>query len=145
MKAIHTNLRGFSLVEALIALLALSVGLLGIAGLQLTGLRSNQSSAWRSQATYLAYDILDRIRANRGINAAQRANYNAALGAAPAVGGLPQADLTAWKAALTATLPGGDGTVALAGVDNTRVTVTVQWDDTRGVGAPLVFTLGARL
>ena len=52
--------RGFTLVEALVALLALSIGLLGVAALQMSGLRSNMSSAWRSQATYLSYDIIDR-------------------------------------------------------------------------------------
>ncbi len=69
MKRHTTNFRGrgngFTLVEALVALLAPSIGLLGVAGLQLSGLRNNLSAAWRSQATYLSYDIIDRMRANR--------------------------------------------------------------------------------
>jgi type IV pilus assembly protein PilV len=144
----HRATRGFTLVEALIALLCLSIGLLGIAGLQLTGLRSNLSSSFRSQATYLSYDILDRMRANRN----DRFLYNAGLGAAPAPGGVATLDLAEWKASLAATLPAGDGTVvvqgvnALGAVDNTEVIVTVQWDDSRGADPmPLVFTMESRL
>lgn len=55
---------GFSLVEVLVALLVLSIGLLGLAALQTTGLKFNQQSYQRTQATLQAYDILDRIRAN---------------------------------------------------------------------------------
>ncbi|MDO8703482.1 MAG: type IV pilus modification protein PilV [Sulfuricaulis sp.] len=55
---------GFSLVEVLVALLVLSIGLLGLAALQTTGLKFNQQSYQRTQATLQAYDMLDRIRAN---------------------------------------------------------------------------------
>lgn len=57
--------RGFSLIEVLIALLVLAVGLLGLAFLQAAGLRFNNDSYMRSQATLLAYDLVDRMRANR--------------------------------------------------------------------------------
>lgn len=56
--------RGFSLIEVLIALLVLSFGLLGLAFLQAAGLRFNNDSYMRSQATLLAYDLVDRMRAN---------------------------------------------------------------------------------
>ncbi|MCX7101946.1 MAG: type IV pilus modification protein PilV, partial [Methylobacter sp.] len=55
---------GFTLIEVLIAMLVLAVGLLGLAGLQATSLKSNQSAYNRSQATQLAYDLADRMRAN---------------------------------------------------------------------------------
>ena len=126
--------RGFTLVEALVALLALSIGLLGVAGLQLSGLRNNLSAAWRSQATYLAYDVIDRIRANRNARTAYRVAYGAVPAAA---GGAPvaQNDLAAWKANLAAALPGGDGAITVNGTDDTVVTVTVRWNDQRGAGA----------
>jgi type IV pilus assembly protein PilV len=57
--------RGFSLIEVLIALLVLSVGLLGLAMLQIQGFRFNTNSYQRTQATMLANDIIDRIRANK--------------------------------------------------------------------------------
>ena len=55
---------GFTLIEVLIAMLVLAVSLLGLAGLQATSLRNNQSAYNRSQATQLAYDLADRMRAN---------------------------------------------------------------------------------
>jgi type IV pilus assembly protein PilV len=134
--------RGFTLVEALVALLALSIGLLGVAGLQLAGLRANVGASWRTQGTYLAYDILDRMRANRD----RRADYEIGLGAAPAGATTAATDLQAWKSHLADTLPGGEGTVTVDGADNTIITITVQWDDSRGEEAnPLVFTMRSRI
>jgi type IV pilus assembly protein PilV len=56
--------QGFTLLEVLIALLVLSIGLLGLAALQTTGLRSNEMASMRTTSTMLAYDITDRMRAN---------------------------------------------------------------------------------
>lgn len=55
---------GTSLLEVLIAVVILSIGLLGLAGLQVASLRVNQGALQRSQATTLAYDMLDRMRAD---------------------------------------------------------------------------------
>ena len=55
---------GFSLIEVLVALLVLSIGLLGLAALQAQGLRFNHDAYVRTQATNLAYDIVDRMRVN---------------------------------------------------------------------------------
>ncbi len=57
--------QGFTLIEVLIATLVLTVGLLGIAAMQMVSFQTNQSAYMRSQATFLAQDILDRIRANQ--------------------------------------------------------------------------------
>lgn len=56
---------GFTLIEVLVSTLVLTVGLLGIAAMQMVSFQTNQSAYMRSQATFLAQDILDRIRANR--------------------------------------------------------------------------------
>lgn len=58
------NARGFSLIEAMIAMLVLSIGLLGVAGIQILSLRATLGAYARSQATLAAYDIVDRMRAN---------------------------------------------------------------------------------
>lgn len=78
---------GFTLVEAMVAMLVLSIGLLGLAGLQASGLRSSQGAYARSQAVVLAYDIAERIRANpaetdttAGTNSSA---YNIAMGTQP--------------------------------------------------------------
>lgn len=55
---------GFSLVEVLVAVLVLSVGLLGLAALQIAAVRANDSARLRTQATLAAYDLADRLRAD---------------------------------------------------------------------------------
>jgi type IV pilus assembly protein PilV len=55
---------GFSLIEVLIALVIMSVGMLGIAGLYVEGMKAGRTSTFRHHAVTLASDIADRIRAN---------------------------------------------------------------------------------
>ena len=119
--------RGTTLIETLVALLVLSIGLLGVAALQVTALQTNQSAHVRSQASVLAYDIADRMRANRA--AALAGNYNVAYGAAPAGTNLNELDLQNWKAALTNTLPTGDGELSLVG---NIALIRVRWSDKLG-------------
>ena len=57
--------RGFTLVEVLVALVVMSVGMLGIAALYLEGLRAGRTALYRTTAVNLAGDMADRIRANR--------------------------------------------------------------------------------
>jgi type IV pilus assembly protein PilV len=136
--------RGFTLVEALVALLVLSIGLLGVAALQLSSLRANHSSSLRSQATLLAYDIVDRMRANQ--SAANNGAYDIALATAPAGGTVALDDLVRWKQNLSNTLPAGNGAVARTGAGSaTKFTVTVQWDDSRGAEAPLSFVMETQI
>tara|TARA_R110000850_G_scaffold67188_7_gene149691 strand:+ start:4336 stop:4923 length:588 start_codon:yes stop_codon:yes gene_type:complete len=56
---------GFSLLEVLIAIVVLSIGLLGLAGLQFSALRGNNQSYERSQAHALLAEISDAMRVNR--------------------------------------------------------------------------------
>ncbi|MGH8378064.1 MAG: type IV pilus modification protein PilV, partial [Gammaproteobacteria bacterium] len=72
---------GFSLLEVLIALVILSVGLLGIAGLMSTSLKSNDSAYMQSQATTLAYNMIDRMRAN--MTETNNLTYQVPMPAAP--------------------------------------------------------------
>jgi type IV pilus assembly protein PilV len=53
---------GFSLVEVLVAVLVVTVGLLGLAALQITGLKVTESAQFRTLATLAAYDTIDRLR-----------------------------------------------------------------------------------
>ena len=76
----NKNTAGFTLIEILIAVVILSIGLLGMAGIQLQGLRGTTSSTLRSDASIMANDIAERIHANNGgitVNgAAQNTHYS---------------------------------------------------------------------
>src|SRR3569832_1379828 len=69
---------GFTLLEGLGAVLVLAIGLLGLAGLMTASVRNNQSAYQRTQATWLAYDVVARMRVNRA--AALDGGYNTAIG-----------------------------------------------------------------
>lgn len=134
---------GFTLLEVVIAVVVLAVGLLGLAGLQAVSLRNNHSAYLRSQATLLAYEIIDSMRCNR--NAARAGNYDIAIGTlgpasppdcmANGCSGSQMAisDVASWKRGLTSLLPSGDGAIARAG---NVVTVTVRWTDDRDAANP---------
>jgi type IV pilus assembly protein PilV len=126
--------KGFSLIEVLVTMLIISVGLLGIAGIIVNSMKSNHSAHSRSEATVLANDIIDRMRANRSVAEQAPSPYALALEAAPdATAGVPGADLAEWRTALAAGLPSGVGAVAFNAA-NRNVTVTVQWNDSRAGG-----------
>jgi len=119
---------GFTLLEALVAIVVLSIGLLGLAALQATALSFNSSAYQRSQATYLAYDILDRMRAN--LCRARAGDYDLTLADdVPTDTTLAATDLREWRRAAGNLLPSGTGSIARNG---NIVTITIQWDDSRG-------------
>ena len=57
--------RGFTLIEVLVALIVLSIGVLGVGKLTLSAVKANDSSFMRGQAMNLTYAIVDNMRANR--------------------------------------------------------------------------------
>ena len=63
-RAARRRLRGFSLVEALVAVVIVSIGLLGVGELIVLSLREGAAALWRTQAVNLVSDMLERIRAN---------------------------------------------------------------------------------
>lgn len=127
--------RGFSLIEVLISILILAVGLLGAASIQLNALKYTDSSTMRSQASFIAYDMMDRIRAN------PNGSY--------ALGNLTSISNTSTTTYYTAprdqdwsdfaqNIRNFAGTVNGEGsnivVNGRVVTVTVQWCDQRALG-----------
>ncbi|MEV3830404.1 type IV pilus modification protein PilV [Aeromonas allosaccharophila] len=117
--------QGLSLLEIMISVLVLSIGILGMATLQLQALKSNQSALTRTEATQYAYMINDMMRANR--SAALNGQYNVELGGAVSGSSMAVQDLLHWKR-VVAGLPSGDGAVS---VSAGRATITIQWDSSR--------------
>jgi type IV pilus assembly protein PilV len=132
---------GFTLLEVLIALLVLSIGLLGLAALQTIGLRSNQMASTRTQATQRAYDMSDRMRANQiGVDAQSYIQSTTS--------DIPDVEVNCATATCTATqivifdkanwltevtgLPGGRGRITRdASGPFVQHTITIFWDEER--------------
>ena len=136
--------QGFTLIEVLITVVVLAVGLLGLAGLQTYSLKHNQTAYYRSQATQLAYDMADRMRAN--IADASKGNNSVYITTSPsssvsqagctAVAGscipaeMAENDLFEWYTSLTNILPGSNaiGTISF---NDPLFSISIQWDDNR--------------
>lgn len=151
-----SRMAGFNLIEVMIAVVLLSLGLLGMALLQSTALRAGQSANERTTATVLTYQLLDMVRANRNQAALYNLITEAAFTAAGngrdgfcAAGVEPatpqwQADRDAWVCAARRALPEARGSVrivpavnadAVAGTPASagQITVTLSWDDNRAI------------
>ncbi len=131
----------------MVSLVILSIGLLGVAKLVMLSSHSNDSAYLRSQATALAYQILDDMRANRSSALAQGYDSTLAAGATPANPGFTCAgtgvscstpanlalyDVYAWQTRLQTALPGAAGSVVTAtpaGFTSKTATIVVSWND----------------
>ena len=140
MKTHHRRQAGFSIVEVMVALVVLAVGMLGIASLYVTTLRSSGSAMSRMQAVNLATDLADRIRANRFAGEA----YAGTAAEVECLGidknctqeQMAANDLYMWQLQIDELLPGSvtdsEGTVAYrAGTsgDPDTYTITVTWKE----------------
>jgi len=151
------HVRGFSIVEALVALVVLSVGMLGIAALYVESLRAGRTAVYRTQAVNLAADMADRIRANRAAT-----NWALPVGANPAEhlecinGGvtctpeqLAEGDQFSWRKSINDELPGNGATPASGTIDVDAVAsppqyqITVTWFEPGGdpAGSTYILTM----
>ncbi len=135
------NQNGFSMIEILVTILVLSFGLLGMAALVTTGMRSNNVSHYRTIATQQTLDIVDRMRANlAGVRAG---NYDNLAPGIPASDGciavecdvveMSTYDHAQWNGANAALLPDGNGTVVGNLVGGFTVALTWTEKDMNGV------------
>jgi type IV pilus assembly protein PilV len=145
---------GFSIVEALVALVVLSVGMLGIAALYVESLRAGRTAVYRTQAVNLAADMADRIRANRSVPD----SWVLAAGANPVthncVGGgvtctqeeLAEDDQASWLQAIRSQLPGSGAATASGTIEVDQAAsppqyeITVTWFEP-GEPQPLTYVL----
>ncbi|MCP4875082.1 MAG: type IV pilus modification protein PilV [Gammaproteobacteria bacterium] len=122
---------GISLIEVLVAILVVSIGLLGVLGVQVRSFSHSDSAYFRSQAVIYGYEILDRIRANRG--AALNGDYDLSLSelsdlTAPSESAAVSiVDRYDWLRNLDNTVPGAKGALDCDG--NAVCRVTVEWND----------------
>lgn len=133
--------RGLSMIEVLVAIVVLSIGLLGLAGLQANGIKVNQGATFRWKASQLAADLADRMRADQaGFNAAASvANpcviaAGAAVGTGPCPGGFSATTLADWATNQLTALPGGQAAVMATDTAGDWQ-VYVAWNDLRAVDA----------
>ncbi|MES1925395.1 type IV pilus modification protein PilV [Salinisphaera sp. T31B1] len=156
-----TRQSGFTLLEALVTIVVISIGMLGLLGLQTFSLVNTQLSAARSQATIAADNIADRMRANPAgvdINAYDQIDNPSAASAAPrscraGASCTPSAmaayDAWAWDKSIADQLPGGRGKLSCTTTDGSRCVryrVQITWNerqrntDTTGTGSqPITF------
>lgn len=130
---------GFSLIEVLVAMVILAIGLLGLAALQASSLKNNQTAYYRGVATQLSYDIADRMRANRLSGDKYLSSYMAPSAAkdqtalclkvtatcTPAK--MAEHDLFEWNTALKS-IPNATGEIVS---EKSSYKVVITWDEKR--------------
>jgi type IV pilus assembly protein PilV len=125
---------GFSLIEVLVSLLILAVGILGIIALQFKGLKYSYDANVRSQVTFLANDIIDKMRLNNANALNYVSTYNAGDGHTPcnyASAAVAAVDLDCWHDFVDWALPPGSDADILAPVGG-LYTVALGWTDREG-------------
>jgi type IV pilus assembly protein PilV len=144
----HTQ-QGFGLVESLVALVVVSVGMIGIAVLYGQGLGASRTAFYRTQAVNLASDMADRIRLNRRAGASYAGAGNpsgcqAGGNTDCTVAQMAAHDISEWQALVTNQLPGGVGEVAYAGTTPPTYTIRVRWQEV-GVVDPVTHQIAVRV
>jgi len=134
--------KGFSLIEALVAFLIISVGMLGVASLQVLSLKAGHTASLRTMAVMKTDEILERMRSNNAVlrtyaGAGAFAGCNDYI-STPAVictpDQLAKDDILYWQASVTDTFPAGStATVAYVtptlAIPLSRITVTIGWQE----------------
>ena len=130
--------KGLSLIEVMIALAVFSFGLLALAALMASGLKYNTSALHRSYATSQAYDMADRMRANRlGLDAGYYNDLSDSdtdpdcIETGCSSKEMAQYDTWQWNTDNARLLPEGAGTVSLKSSDSGIYTITVAWNGDR--------------
>ncbi|MEE7546042.1 type IV pilus modification protein PilV [Xanthomonas sp. Kuri4-1] len=142
---------GFTLLEVMIAMLVLAFGLLGFALLQTMSVRMSQSSNYRTNATNLASELLDQIRANRAAASSYAGAASFAAGsraAKPCIPGVTDTQSVAnaselWKCQVVRAL--GDSAGATVSYQDGVVGVILEWGERAGPEATTRFEVQTRL
>jgi type IV pilus assembly protein PilV len=123
---------GVGIIEILVAVLVLSIGLLGLAGLQMRTLRNSQSALERGVAVMETHAIADAMRADRVKATTAPYVYNIGIDDPTPTGGTTFAGkaLEGWRNNLT-TMLGADATGSVD-CNGALCTIVIRWNDSRG-------------
>lgn len=144
----HHSQQGFSLLEVLITLVVVSIGLLGVAGLQISAIKLADVAETRTRGAIYIDDILSRIRANKANALAYDTNGfgNVTLDAT-----LAKKDVNAWRDEIKKRLTAGQGSIKIVRVGGDcggavgpsaivdhcsafEAAITIRWDESRARG-----------
>jgi type IV pilus assembly protein PilV len=170
----RSSQEGFGLVEILITLLVMSVGILGVLGMQITAKQTNYDAIQRTTASQLVFDMVERMRANPtalatyipgvaiggeslgGTGSPPANTCSASPGCSPAL--LATYDLWQWETLIDGVAEVSDGGAAVGGLVNPRAcitgpagggtglyTVTVVWRGSKASANPTLNTCGEGL
>jgi len=114
--------RGSMLLEAFIAILIFSMGILAIVGMQASAVKSSTDARYRSEASLLANDLISQMWDGDRTPTTMQTNFQGG-------GGTDGAAYTAWYSKVQATLPGAAANPPVVSIDpaTSIVTVAVQW------------------
>lgn len=120
-------------MEVLVAMVITSVGLLGLAMLQVQGLKFNTNAYLRTQSTLLANEIIDRIRTNPGgdytVDMSSFTTPDCTTGCN--ANDVAKVDLVTWFNTMQGTLAKPSFTITQASGE-TELVVTIMWEE-RGI------------
>ena len=141
-----TKQHGFSMIEILITLVLVAIAMLGTASLQLNAMRLNKGSQFRTQAIFLASDIMERMEANKA--GAIAGNYALALASAPSVAAtncaaaicdsasLAAWDVSQWGGAISNFLPQASWSLSQITLGNpSTYSIIISWIDRRDINS----------
>lgn len=126
--------QGFSLVEILVSLVIVALGLIGVAKLQSTSLLSNTDAYYASLASFLSYEMAERIR----VNPNGTSNYAVVMSTLPptsvdcvanqcSASNMARFDVQQWIDVLNNSLPEGAGAITYSGGAQDAYTIIVRW------------------
>ncbi len=150
--------RGFSLVEVLISIVILTIGILGMVGMQAAALQANREARLQSSAVVLARELADMIRGNKAVGVLTTSNPYLGAFTAPLAATTEEyclnvassctnntqvanAQMTEWLARVNAELPGAQVTTCVDGSPFDANGVP-KWACNGAAGAAIVIKIG---
>lgn len=125
MRQPQARQQGVMLIEALIGILIFSIGILALIGMQATAMRATMDAKFRSEASFLANEIIGQMWVDRGTGGTNLANYAIAPSLTP---GSCTGSSCTWFTRVSTLLPNSiDANAPTISISGRQVTVIVRW------------------